>query len=165
MIRATVTGTSPFAVLQVSMEQQNKCRNVQERANRGSHLLTDDVQSTMEADRGYCPMRYYKTVLTLIRQYTCMLTVFFFGAGCAHLLEVQGVHQVLLLVSIWSLRVNGGQTDCEDNMADLHQCPCVVFQLHGIALLARVTVICIALVHLELHAQGDYYELSSGPVA
>jgi hypothetical protein len=85
-------GISPFAVLQVSVEQQNKRRKVQERANRATHLSTEDVRS-MEADPGYCPGSYYG-MLNLIKRYIRLLTVFF-GPGCGHLLEVQGVYQML----------------------------------------------------------------------
>ena len=85
-------GISPFAVLQVSMEQQNKRRKVQERADRATYLSTDDVRS-MEAEPGSCPVNYHG-MLTLVKHYIRLLTVLF-GAGCAHLLEVQGVYQVL----------------------------------------------------------------------
>ena len=85
-------GISPFAVLQVSMEQQTKRRKVQERADRATYLSTDDVRS-LEGDPGCCPGSYH-SMLTLIRRYIRMLTVFF-GAGCTHLLEVQAVYQVL----------------------------------------------------------------------
>jgi hypothetical protein len=73
------------------MEQQNKCRKVQKCAERATHLSTDDVRS-MEADPGCCPGSYYN-MLSLIWRYICMLTVLF-GAGCGHLIEVQGVFQV-----------------------------------------------------------------------
>ena len=85
-------GISPFAVLQVSMEVQNKRRKIQERADRATYLSTDDVRS-MEAEPGACPHGYYG-MLNLIRRYIRMLTVLF-GPGCVHLLEVQGVYQVL----------------------------------------------------------------------
>ena len=85
-------GISPFAVLQVSMEQQTKRRKVQERADRATHLSTDDVRS-LEGVPGACPGSYYN-MLNLIKRYIRMLTVFF-GAGCTHLLEVQAVYQVL----------------------------------------------------------------------
>jgi hypothetical protein len=51
-------GISPFTVLQVSMEQQNKRCKVQERADRATHLSTDDVRS-LEADPGCCPGSHY----------------------------------------------------------------------------------------------------------
>jgi hypothetical protein len=85
-------GISPFAVLQVSMELQNKRRKIQERADRATYLSTDDVRS-MEAEPGACPQSYYG-MLNLIRRYIRLLTVLF-GPGCVHLLEVQGVYQVL----------------------------------------------------------------------
>jgi hypothetical protein len=85
-------GISPFAVLQVSMEQQTKRRKVQERADRATHLSTDDVRS-LEGDPGCCPGSYYN-MLNLIKRYIRLLTVLF-GAGCTHLLEVQAVFQVL----------------------------------------------------------------------
>ena len=85
-------GISPFAVLQVSMEQQTKRRKVQERADRATHLSTDDVRS-LEGDPGCCPGSYYN-MLSLIKRYIRLLTVLF-GAGCTHLLEVQAVFQVL----------------------------------------------------------------------
>ncbi len=85
-------GISLFAVLQVSMEQQNKRRKVQERADRATYLSTDDVRS-MEAEPGSCPVNYHG-MLTLVKGYIRLLTVLF-GAGCAHLLEVQGVYQML----------------------------------------------------------------------
>ena len=85
-------GISPFAVLQVSMEQQNKRRKIQERADRATHLSTDDVRE-MEAEPGSCPSTYY-SMLSLLRKYIRLLTVLF-GPGCAHLAEVQGVYQIL----------------------------------------------------------------------
>ena len=85
-------GISPFAVLQVSMEQQMKRRKINERAMRATHLSTEDIR-TLEGDPGSCPETYH-TMLTLIRRYIRMLTVFF-GNGCSHLLEVQAVFQVL----------------------------------------------------------------------
>ena len=85
-------GISPFAVLQVSMEQQTKRRKVQERADRATHMSTDDVRS-LEGDPGCCPGSYYN-MLSLIKRYIRLLTVLF-GAGCTHLLEVQAVFQVL----------------------------------------------------------------------
>ena len=85
---------SPFTVLQqVSMEQQNKCQHkVQKFADWATHLSTDDVPQSMEANPGCCPGSYYN-MLSLIWHYICMLTVLF-GAGCGHLIEVQGVFQV-----------------------------------------------------------------------
>ena len=85
-------GISPFAVLQVSMEQQTKRRKTQERAERATFLSTDDVRS-LEAEPGCCPPTYY-AMLTLLKRYIRLLTVLF-GTRCAHLLEVQGVYQVL----------------------------------------------------------------------
>jgi hypothetical protein len=85
-------GISPFAVLQVSMEQQNKRRKIQERADRATHLSTDDVRE-MEAEPGSCPSTYF-SMLSLLRKYIRLLTVLF-GPGCAHLAEVQGVYQIL----------------------------------------------------------------------
>ena len=80
-------GISPFAVLQVSMEQQNKRCKVQERAERATHLSTADGRS-LEADPG---SNY--NMLSLIWRYICMLTVLF-GADSGHFIEVQGVFQV-----------------------------------------------------------------------
>lgn len=85
-------GISPFAVLQVSMEQQTKRRRIQERADRATHLSTDDVRE-MEAEPGSCPGTYF-TMLGLLKKYIQLLTVLF-GPGCAHLVEVQGVYQIL----------------------------------------------------------------------
>lgn len=85
-------GISPFAVLQVSMEQQTKRRKTQERADRATYLSTDDVRS-LETEPGFCPSSYYG-MLNLLRRYIRLLTVLF-GGGCAHLTEVQGVYQVL----------------------------------------------------------------------
>jgi hypothetical protein len=83
----------PFTVLQVSTmeQQQNKCRKVQKCPDRATHLSTDDVWSR-EAGPGCCPGSYYN-MLSLIWRYIRMLTVVF-GAGCGHLIEVQGVFQV-----------------------------------------------------------------------
>ncbi|KAI2490032.1 hypothetical protein MHU86_24547 [Fragilaria crotonensis] len=47
-------GISPFAVLQVSMDQQTKRRKTQERADRATYLSTDDVRA-LEAEPGCCP--------------------------------------------------------------------------------------------------------------
>ncbi|KAI2497676.1 hypothetical protein MHU86_16805 [Fragilaria crotonensis] len=80
-------GITPFAVLQVSMEQQNKRRKIQERADRATHISTEDVRE-MEVAPGSCPSTYF-TMLSLLRKYIRLLTVLF-GAGCAHLSEVQG---------------------------------------------------------------------------
>lgn len=85
-------GISPFAVLQVSMEQQQKRRRINERAMRATHLSTEDIRS-LEGDPGSCPETYH-SMLNLIRRYIRLLTVFF-GNGCSHLLEVQAVFQVL----------------------------------------------------------------------
>ena len=85
-------GTSPFAVLQVSMDQQTKRRKTQERADRATYLSTEDVRA-LEAEPGCCPGSYY-AMLTLLRRYIRLLTVLF-GAGCSHLTEVQGIYQVL----------------------------------------------------------------------
>ena len=74
------------------MEQQNKRRKVQERADRATHLSTDDVRS-MEANPGCCPGSYYNMLLSLTRRYIRMSTVLF-GAGYGHVIEVQGVCQV-----------------------------------------------------------------------
>jgi hypothetical protein len=85
-------GISPFAVLQVSMEQQTKRRKTQERADRATFLSTDDVRS-LEAEPGCCPPNYYG-MMSLLKRYIRLLTVLF-GERCSHLLEVQGVYQVL----------------------------------------------------------------------
>ena len=85
-------GISPFAVLQVSMDQQTKRRKTQERADRATYLSTEDVRA-LEAEPGCCPGSYY-AMLTLLRRYIRLLTVLF-GAGCSHLTEVQGIYQVL----------------------------------------------------------------------
>ena len=85
-------GISPFAVLQVSMEQQTKRRRINERAMRATHLSTEDIRS-LEGDPGNCPETYH-SMLNLIRRYIRLLAVFF-GNGCSHLLEVQAVFQVL----------------------------------------------------------------------
>ena len=85
-------GMSPFAVIQVSMEQQTKRRKTQERADRATFLSTDDVRS-LEAEPGCCPATYYG-MLNLLKRYIRLLTVLF-GARCSHLLEVQGVYQAL----------------------------------------------------------------------
>jgi hypothetical protein len=85
-------GISPFAVLQVSMEQQTKRRKTQERADRATFLSTDDVRS-LEAEPGCCPPNYYG-MMSLLKRYIRLLTVLF-GARCSHLLEVQGVYQAL----------------------------------------------------------------------
>ena len=85
-------GISPFAVLQVSMDQQTKRRKTQERADRATYLSTEDVRA-LEADPGCCPASYYG-MLTLLKRYIHLLTVLF-GAGCSHLTEVQGIYQVL----------------------------------------------------------------------
>ena len=85
-------GISPFAVLQVSMEQQTKRRKTQERADRATFLSTDDVR-TLETEPGCCPPSYYG-MLNLFKRYIRLLTVLF-GARCSHLLEVQGVYQAL----------------------------------------------------------------------
>jgi hypothetical protein len=74
------------------MEQQNKRRRIQERADRATHLSTDDV-CEMEAEPGSCPSTYF-TILGLLKKYIQLLTVLF-GPGCAHLAEVQGVYQIL----------------------------------------------------------------------
>ena len=85
-------GISPFAVLQVSMEQQTKRRKTQERAERATFLSTEDVRS-LEAEPGCCPPTYY-SMLNLLKRYIRLLTVLF-GPRCAHLTEVQGVYQSL----------------------------------------------------------------------
>lgn len=85
-------GISPFAVLQVSMEQQTKRRKVQERAERATHLSPEDVR-ILEREPGCCPGNYH-SMLSLIKRYIRLLTVLF-GAGCSHLLEVQTVYHVL----------------------------------------------------------------------
>ena len=85
-------GISPFAVLQVSMDQQTKRRKTQERADRATYLSTDDVRA-LEAEPGCCPGSYHG-MTNLLRRYIRLLTVLF-GAGCSHLTEVQGVYQVL----------------------------------------------------------------------
>jgi hypothetical protein len=85
-------GISPFAVLQVTMDQQTKRRKTQERAERATYLSTDDVRA-LEAEPGCCPSSYFG-MLNLLRRYIRLLTVLF-GAGCSHLTEVQGVYQVL----------------------------------------------------------------------
>ena len=85
-------GISPFAVLQVSMDQQTKRRKTQERADRATYLSTEDVRA-LEAEPGCCPGSYY-AMLTMLRRYIRLLTVLF-GAGCSHLTEVQGIYQVL----------------------------------------------------------------------
>ena len=76
-------GISPFAVLQVSMEQQTKRRKTQERAERATFLSTDDVKS-LEAEPGCCPPTYYG-MLNLLKRYIRLLNVLF-GTRCAHLL-------------------------------------------------------------------------------
>jgi hypothetical protein len=85
-------GMSPFAVLQVSVDQQTKRRKTQEQADRATYLSTEDVRA-LEAKPGCCPGSYY-AMLTLLRRYIRLLTVLF-GAGCSHLTEVQGIYQVL----------------------------------------------------------------------
>ena len=85
-------GISPFAVLQVLMDQQTKRRKTQERADRATYLSTEDVRA-LEAEPGCCPGSYF-AMLTLLRRYIRLLTVLF-GAGCSHLTEVQGIYQVL----------------------------------------------------------------------
>ena len=47
-------GISPFAVFQVSMDQQTKRRKTQERADRATYLSTKDVRA-LEADPGCYP--------------------------------------------------------------------------------------------------------------
>ena len=85
-------GISPFAVLQVSMDQQMKRRKTQERADRATYLSTDDVRA-LESEPGFCPASYLG-MTNLLKRYIRLLTVLF-GAGCSHLTEVQGVYQVL----------------------------------------------------------------------
>ena len=85
-------GITPFAVMQVSMDQQTKRRKTQERAERATYLSTEDVRE-LEAEPGCCPASYH-SMLTLLKRYIRLLTVLF-GAGCSHLTEVQGVYQVL----------------------------------------------------------------------
>ena len=85
-------GITPFAVLQVTMEQQTKRRKTQERADRATYLSTEDVRS-LEAEPGCCPTSYL-AMLNLLKRYIRLLTVLF-GAGCSHLTEVQGIYQVL----------------------------------------------------------------------
>ena len=85
-------GISPFAILQVSMDQQTKRRKTQERADRATYLSTDDVRA-LEAEPGCCPASYHG-MTNLLRRYITLLSVLF-GAGCSHLTEVQGVFQVL----------------------------------------------------------------------
>ena len=75
------------------MKQQNKRRKVRERADWATHLSTDDVRSMEADDPGCCPGSYYNMLSFKIRRYIRMLTVLF-GAGCGHLIEVQGVFQV-----------------------------------------------------------------------
>jgi hypothetical protein len=85
-------GMSPFAVLQVSMEQQTKRRKTQERADRATFLSTDDVRA-LETEPGCCPPNYYG-MMSLLKRYIHLLTVLF-GARCSHLSEVQGIYMVL----------------------------------------------------------------------
>ena len=85
-------GMSPFAVLQVSMEQQTKRRKTQERADRATFLSTDDVRA-LETEPGCCPSNYYG-MMNLLKRYIHLLTVLF-GARCSHLLEVQGMYMIL----------------------------------------------------------------------
>jgi hypothetical protein len=74
------------------MEQQTKRRKTQESAERATFLSTDDIKS-LEAEPGCCPSTYYG-MLNLLKRYIRLLNVLF-GTRCAHLLEVQGVYQVL----------------------------------------------------------------------
>ncbi|KAI2496731.1 hypothetical protein MHU86_17778 [Fragilaria crotonensis] len=103
-------GISPFAVLQVSMDQQTKRRKTQERADRATYLSTDDVRA-LEAEPGCCPGSYHG-MTNLLRRYIRLLTVLF-GAGCSHLTEVQGVYQV----RDCCIRDNVGRTDCRNAVA------------------------------------------------
>jgi hypothetical protein len=86
-------GITPFAVMQVSMDQQTKRRKTQERAEMATYLSTEDVRAALEAEPGCCPASYH-SMLNLMKRYICLLTMLF-GAGCSHLTEVQGVYQLL----------------------------------------------------------------------
>ena len=85
-------GITPFAVMQVSMDQQTKRRTMQERGERATYLSTEDVRAP-EAEPGCCIASYHN-MLNLLKRYIRLLTVLF-GAGCSHLTEVWGVYQVL----------------------------------------------------------------------
>jgi hypothetical protein len=67
-----------------------------------------DVVREMEAEPGSFPTTYF-TMLGLLRKYIRLLTVLF-GAGCAHLSEVQGVyHQILSAkADVYEPRLGGG---------------------------------------------------------
>ncbi len=84
-------GISPFNILQVSTDQQTKCRKNQERSDRATYLSTDDVRA-LEAKPGCCPASYH-WMLNLLKRYIRLLMVLF-GVSCSHLTEVQGVYQV-----------------------------------------------------------------------
>jgi hypothetical protein len=66
---------------------------MKERAECATFLSTDDVSKSLEAEPRCCPPTYYE-MLSLLKRYIRLLNVVF-GTRCAHLLEVQGVYQVL----------------------------------------------------------------------
>jgi hypothetical protein len=74
------------------MDHQTKRGKTQERADRATYLLTEDVRA-LEAEPGCCTGSYY-AMLRLLRRYICLLIVRF-GAGCSHLTKLQGIYQVL----------------------------------------------------------------------
>lgn len=76
------------------MEQQSKRHKIQEWADRATtYLSTDDIQE-MEEEPDSCLGTYFGTLNNLIKKDIRLLIVLF-GQGCAHLAEVQGVHQIL----------------------------------------------------------------------
>jgi hypothetical protein len=71
-------GISPFAVPQVSTDQQTKRRKSQERADRATYSSTDNVRA-LEAEPGCCPASYHR-MLNLLKRYIRLLTMLI-GAG------------------------------------------------------------------------------------
>jgi hypothetical protein len=151
----------PFTVLQVSMEQQDKCRKVQKCADGATHLSTDVVQS-MEADLGCCPGSYYN-MLSLIWHYIRMLTGLLFGAGCVYLIEVQGVFQVFADKStVYELMT--GELVAETLRQIFIDAPVCLLQHHTTSSATVTVALPLAWIHSELHAQGNH-QLPGGPVA
>lgn len=74
---------SPFAVLQVSMDQQTKRCRTQERADWATFLSTDNIRA-LEAKPGCCLASYHGMMINLLKRYIRLLTVLL-GAGCSHL--------------------------------------------------------------------------------
>jgi hypothetical protein len=66
-------GITPFAVMQVSMDQQTKLRKTQERAERATYLSMEDRRA-LEAKLGCCPASYH-SMLNLLKRYICLITV------------------------------------------------------------------------------------------